>query len=196
MDSRELSFYLTNLIFVRHAHSNYSPDELGRNLSEKGFIDAGRVTDILKRYEIDNVVSSPYKRAIQTVEGIAESLGKEIKVMEDFKERILSIEPVEDFPLAISKVWEDKNFSWIGGESNKEAQTRGIKATIKILNELKGKTVVIGTHGNLMTLIMNYFDHRYDFTFWKNLDMPDIYQLTFEEFKLKKIKRLWKEETL
>lgn len=187
---------MTNLIFVRHAHSIYSQDELGRPLSEKGFIDAERVTEILTSYEIDKVISSPYKRAAQTVKGIAESFGKEIEVMEGFKERILSIEPVEDFPLAIFKLWEDDDFSWKGGESNKQAQKRGIEATIKILNELKGKTVVIGTHGNIMTLIMNYFDHRYDFTFWKNLDKPDIYQLTFEEFKLKKIKRLWKEETL
>lgn len=187
---------MTNLIFVRHAHSNYSQDELGRTLSEKGFIDARRVTEILTSYEIDKVISSPYKRAIQTVEGIAESFEKEIEIMEGFKERILSIEPVENFPLAISKVWEDDDFSWKGGESNKQAQKRGIEATIKILNEYKGKTVVVGTHGNIMTLIMNYFNKRYDFTFWKNLDMPDIYQLSFEEFELKKIKRLWKEETL
>ena len=38
----------TNLYFVRHAHSTYSSDELGRPLSERGLVDARKVTEILK----------------------------------------------------------------------------------------------------------------------------------------------------
>ena len=73
----------TDLYFVRHAHSTYTPDELGRPLSERGFTDANTVTDLLKRKAIDYVYSSPYKRAIQTVKGIAKYIGKEIELVED-----------------------------------------------------------------------------------------------------------------
>jgi len=183
---------LTNLYFVRHAHSTYTPDELGRPLSLKGSRDAEVSNRILENENIDFIISSPYKRAIQTVEGIATFIGKEVAIEDGFKERTLSLEPVEDFNLAITKVWEEPSFSWPGGESNIVAQKRGIKAVEKIVNTHEGKNIVIGTHGNLMVLIMNYFDQKYDFEFWKNLDMPDIYKLTFEYKDLKEVNRIWK----
>lgn len=52
---------LTNLYFVRHAHSTYTPDELERPLSERGFTDANTVTELLKGENIDHVLSSPLK---------------------------------------------------------------------------------------------------------------------------------------
>ncbi len=67
-------FMITSIYFVRHAHSTYTPDELGRPLSKKGFEDAKRVTESLLSENINVVLSSPYKRAIQTVQGIADTL--------------------------------------------------------------------------------------------------------------------------
>jgi 2,3-bisphosphoglycerate-dependent phosphoglycerate mutase len=182
------------MYFVRHAHSTYTPDEVGRPLSERGLVDAEKVTELLKKEEIDMVISSPYKRAIQTVEGIAKFLGKEVVIENGFKERTLAEKPVEDFNQAITKVWEDVHFSWEGGESNILAQERGVKTTFRILEKYEGKSIVIGTHGNIMVLIMNHFDHQYDFYFWKKLDMPDIYKLTFEQKKLIDVQRIWGEK--
>lgn len=182
----------TNVYFVRHAHSMYTPDELVRPLSERGFNDANIVTALLKNEAIDAVYSSPYKRAIQTVGGIAKYIGKEIKIIDDFKERILAEKPVEDFTEAITQVWEDYEFSWSGGESNKVAQKRGVNATLKVLESNKGKNVAIGTHGNIMVLIMNSFNSKYGFEFWNQLELPDIYKLSFERQELMWVKRVWK----
>lgn len=186
-----MRYVLTNLYFVRHAHSIYTPDELGRPLSETGLNDVKKVTKLLKKEKIDLVVSSPYKRAVQTVEGIAKYIDKKTGIVDGLKERTLTTVPVEDFTYAITKVWEDYTFSWEGGESNLVAQKRGVKAIYRLLEAYKGKNVVIGTHGNIMVLIMNFFDQQYDFTFWKNLDMPDIYKLTFHEKMLSKVERMW-----
>jgi len=183
---------LTNLYFVRHAHSTYTPDELNRPLSERGFTDATMITKILKTEEIDIVVSSPYKRAVQTVKGIAEYINTEVEIIDGFKERTLTTVSANDFAAAITKVWEDYNFSWEGGESNFVAQKRGVETTFNILERYKGENVVIGTHGNIMVLIMNFFDRQYDFSFWQNLDMPDIYKLTFDGKVLKNAERLWR----
>ncbi|WP_078596595.1 histidine phosphatase family protein [Evansella clarkii] len=183
---------MTNLYFVRHAHSAYTPDELGRPLSERGFTDMPKVNEILTAENIDIVIASPYKRAIQTVEGVAAYIGKEIVVLEGFKERNLSPVPVEDFNHAITKVWDDFSFSLEGGESNNMGQARGVETTYTVLDKYKGKNVVIGTHGNIMVLIMNYFDSQFDFPFWKKLDMPDIYKLTFDGKELRSVSRLWK----
>jgi 2,3-bisphosphoglycerate-dependent phosphoglycerate mutase len=170
----------TTVYFVRHAHSVYTPEELERPLSVRGRRDAARVTDLLKNKNIHAVCSSPYKRAIETVEGTASFFNKEIDIYEDMKERQLSGEPVEDFSQAILKVWTEPEFSLPGGESNREAQKRGIHSFLGILEKYEGKNVAIGTHGNIMVLIMNHFDQQYDIEFWKKLEMPDIYKLTFE----------------
>lgn len=183
---------LTNLFFVRHAHSVYTPEELTRPLSEKGVKDSNLVTDILKHQNIDHVISSPYQRAIQTVEGVAKSRGKIIETIDGFKERILSQSPVEDFQLAVEKVWEEPTFSWDGGESNVNAQERGIHALNNLLARYAGKNIVIGTHGNILTLMFNYYDKQYNYEFWKRLEMPDIYQATFWDKSFVNVRKLWK----
>ena len=183
---------ITNLYFVRHAHSHYSTDELGRPLSERGLEDAKQITELLQGENMDVVISSPYKRAYQTVEGIARKIEKEIETIDAFKERILSKEPVADFVEAVLQVWTDFDFSHPNGESSHNAQSRGVRATKDILKKYEGQNVVIGTHGNIMVLIMNYFDPIYDFEFWKQLEMPDIYQLSFIDQQLIEVKRLGK----
>lgn len=181
----------TNLYLVRHAHSVYTPDEFERPLSDKGFADAKRVTKRLIPENIEQVISSPYKRAIQTVEGIAKHLDQEVEIIVDYRERTLTREPAVDFEEAITKVWVDPSFSWEGGESNIVAQQRGVAITLELLDRYAGKNIVVGTHGNLMVLVMNYFDQQYGFDFWKQLDMPDIYRLRFERKELVGVERVW-----
>ncbi|MED2933024.1 histidine phosphatase family protein [Bacillus wiedmannii] len=171
---------MTTIYFVRHAHSIYTKDERVRPLSEKGHLDVENVTRLLKDKHIDVVISSPYKRAIQTVQGIANTYNLSIQLEEDLRERLLSKEPVQDFNDALQKVWEDWTFAYVGGESNDVAQRRAVICMQSILKKYRGQNIVIGTHGNIMVLLMNYFDSKYDFQFWKTLHMPDVYKLTFD----------------
>ena len=171
----------TNIYLVRHAHSTYTPDELTRPLSEKGFRDAKIISKILLNEDIDYVLASPYKRAIQTVEGIARYINTEIIIEDAFKERKIAEGSVDNFDSAITKLWTNCNFSFDGGESNLEAQKRGICSLNKVINKYGGKNIVIGTHGNIMVLMMNYFDNTYDYDFWRNLSMPDVYKLRFKD---------------
>ncbi|MBN8192671.1 histidine phosphatase family protein [Bacillus sp. NTK074B] len=182
---------MTKLYLVRHAHSIYTPEELTRPLSERGKRDASYVTEQLMGEEIDVVCSSPYKRAMETVEGIALYIGQKIRVVDEMRERTLTDFPVENFEEAISMVWADPEFSLEGGESNLTAQNRGVQGIMNIVEEYNGKNVVIGTHGNIMVLIMNYFDKSYDIEFWKGLEMPDIFCLTFEDEYLRDVSRIW-----
>ncbi|WP_433773249.1 histidine phosphatase family protein [Bacillus wiedmannii] len=171
---------MTTIYFVRHAHSTYTKEERERPLSEKGYMDAENVTRLLKDKHIDIVISSPYKRAIQTVQGIANTYNLSIQIEENLRERLLSKEPVADFNDAMRNVWEDWAFAYEGGESNDVAQKRAVVCLQNILEKYRGKNIVIGTHGNIMVLLMNYLNSKYDFQFWKTLHMPDVYKLTFD----------------
>lgn len=184
---------MTVIYFVRHAHSHYNADECNRPLSNKGFKDRDRVTSLFENTNIHTIYSSPYKRAIQTVEGIALEHKLQINTIDSLKERLLSNENLSDFDAAIHQVWSHSNFAFDGGESNESAKERAITALQKIILAHPNDNIVIGTHGNIMVLMMQYFDDQYDFSFWKKLSMPDVYQLTFKHFVLSDVRRIWKE---
>lgn len=184
----------TTLYFVRHAHSPYVPNrEAERSLSERGRRDALHVARTLTEYDIDVVVSSPYTRAVETVQETAEAVGTDVITESGFRERTLAENHVEDFEEAITRVWNDPSFSLEGGEANEVAQERGIEAVERTLERWNGEDIVIGTHGNVLTLILNYYDETYDFEFWQRLSMPDIYQVTFEKDRSPRIERICSE---
>lgn len=183
---------MTTIYFVRHAHSTYTPDEFARPLSERGMHDVAEITNLLIDEGVDIVTSSPYKRAVQTVQGIADYLGQDVVVMDDLRERTLTSAPAKDFTSAMETVWKSPAFAWEGGESNVQAQSRGIEALQSLFRTYEGKNVVLGTHGNIMVLMLNYFDARYGYDFWKELDMPDLYKATFENNTLMSVEKLYK----
>ena len=68
---------MTTIYFVRHAEPNYTNhDDILRELSEKGLKDRELVTDFFTDKQIDIVLSSPYKRAVDTVLDFAEKKRK------------------------------------------------------------------------------------------------------------------------
>jgi 2,3-bisphosphoglycerate-dependent phosphoglycerate mutase len=183
------------VVFVRHAHSPYVPDrEEMRGLSERGRRDAERLADLLGDEEIDAVLSSPYARARETVEPLAWRLGTEVTVRDEFRERRLAGSHVDDFDAAVSRLWDDFSRSHPGGESHAEAQRRGVTATEAVRDEYAGGTVVVGTHGTLLALILNAYDDRFDEDFWRGLSMPDAYRVTFDGREAVEIRREWSDE--
>lgn len=184
---------MTELFFVRHAHADYSADEYHRPLSLKGLKDAERVTSLFKNHRIDAVYSSPYKRAIQTVQGIAKDNDLPIQTVDALKERQLANGAINDFQSAIQRVWQDPVFAWAGGESNQQAMARAIRSLQTIILSHPHDSIVIGTHGNIMVLMMQSFDSQYDYAFWQKLTMPDVYRLSFRGLSLLDVQRVWQE---
>jgi len=168
-----------------------STDELNRPISETGIQDAEDLHNQFIDFEIDKVFSSPYKRSIQTVELIAQLRKLPIEIIEDFRERTKTEGKLDNFFDNVAKLWSNDTFKFIGGESNVEGQIRGVQALEQVVSSNEGKAVVIGTHGDLMSLIINYYNKSYGFEFWRSLDMPDAYKLTFDNYALKNIERVW-----
>lgn len=106
---------------------------------------------------------------------------KDINIEEDLRERNIGDFTPASFMDAKCQVYQDIHFAFPHGESSLKAQARAIKVIEDILENNEGKKIVIGTHGDIMTLMMNHFDKRYGFDFWQSTSMPDIYKLKFEE---------------
>jgi 2,3-bisphosphoglycerate-dependent phosphoglycerate mutase len=145
------------ILLIRHAHAVWTPDE-ARPLSEQGRADARKLANGLAYLQVDAVYSSPATRAVQTVEPIAAEKKLPVRVVDDLRERMLSGEPVDDFDAAVRAVWDDAHFAWPGGESNRAAQRRGVASVEAIVAAHPGECVVIGTHGNLLALILQHYD--------------------------------------
>lgn len=60
----------------------------------------------------------------------------------------------------------------------------------EMLNNPDIKVVVVGTHGNILTTILNYFDSTVGFDFWKASSKPDIYKVEFENEHIQTINRI------
>lgn len=186
----------THIYMVRHAESvHIHGEERSRGLTEKGLEYAKCIADVFADIQVDAVVSSPYRRAIQTVQYVAEQKELPIHEYENLRERsIIGQEYEEKWEVilqAIEKSFDDKDYSLHGGETTNQAQERSIPVLERLLEQYSGKHVIIGTHGNIMTIMMNYYDSNYGFHFWKQTTMPDIYHLIFRDMKLSKVERIW-----
>jgi 2,3-bisphosphoglycerate-dependent phosphoglycerate mutase len=181
---------------VRHGESSKNEGtERTRGLTDKGIQDANRVTELLKDEGIDVLVSSPYRRAIQTIEGLARRLGKEVEIVEELKELVFTGEdktlPDTIIYPAVKEMFADSGFLLPGGESRSVCEARAILALQGLLSNYKGKKFAIGTHGMVMTLMMGYFDRRYGFNFLMQTSKPDIYKLEFDDGRYVRASRLW-----
>lgn len=187
----------TLIYMVRHGESPKAGDERTRVLTEKGKLDAQRVADLLKAEKVDAVISSPYKRSILTVQQLAHDTGKEVMVFEDLKERVFSAEgtriPDNELIPLIKRSFSDEKYALAGAESNADCQNRAIKILKKILDSFKGQKVVIGTHGAVMTLMMGFYDNKYDLEFLLNTSKPDVYRMEFDGQKLNKVSRIYQD---
>lgn len=160
---------------VRHAHSAYTPDELKRPLSDQGRASLPQL-DCLKDKSISAIYSSPYRRAIETVQPLAEALNLPIQTDRRLAERRLSKEPVPDqnFEACLKQLWQQPNSSLPGGESNLDAQARALDLLEELEKKHHDEGIVLSSHGNLICILLSAFDQRVDYDFWASLSMPDV----------------------
>lgn len=170
----------TKLIMVRHAKVEYTPDDNKRALSKEGEEQKKDVFNILKDKEIDIIYSSPYIRAIETIKPYAEYKKKKIHIVDDLRERKVSDHFIDDFDTFAIKQWEDFNYKLPYGESLREVQERGVKAIEEIVRDNKGKTILIGTHGTFLGILLNYHEKSCDYKFCKSLQMPAIISIILD----------------
>ncbi|AIQ49479.1 phosphoglycerate mutase [Paenibacillus sp. FSL R7-0273] len=182
----------TILYLVRHAESPYIAGmELERGLSPKGQQDAERVKLILHNEKCDHFYSSPYERAISTIRPLAEERGQDIQLIDDLRERTIGDIAGTGFYEAKHAVYKDFTFSFPGGESSATAQKRAVRVVEQLLSQHAGDSIVIGTHGDIMTLLLNHFDRLYGFDFWQSASMPDLYKAEFSGLQLNRVTREW-----
>lgn len=183
---------MTALYLVRHAHAPWSLDD-ERPLSPAGREAAERVAEVLATRPLTAIHASTERRARQTVEPLAERAGLPIHPEEGLRERRLMDAETDDFRAAVKRTWDEPGFAFPGGESNAAAQARGLEVFRRIVAEYPDGEMVLGTHGNLLALVLQQFDPAVGFDFWESLTMPDIIRLEVEGDQTRGWERVWTE---
>jgi broad specificity phosphatase PhoE len=184
---------MTLVYLVRHAHAEWYEDD-ARSLSPAGVKTAQLVANLLASEPITAIYSSPSRRSIETVTPLASRLGLLPELVDDLRERQLPAVPPGDFDQLVLDAWRCPSDAPPGGESNVQAQARGLGVVRTILGRHPGRQVVVGTHGNLLALVLNGMDSTFGYDFWRRLSFPDVYRLTFDDARLVGVDRLWHEQ--
>ena len=172
----------TRIVFVRHAQAKYGEDDRIRTLTEAGLKSREVVVETLKDFHIDRFLSSPYKRSMDTIQTAADYFGMKIETDERFRERKAGTWDDE----WLAKRWADFTCAEEGGESLASVQLRNVEALKEVLAKHEGETIVIGTHGTTLSMILNYYDSSFGIDDFLRIVgwMPYIVELTFDGDKL------------
>ncbi|GAA6616131.1 histidine phosphatase family protein [Scytonema sp. NUACC26] len=177
------------LYLVRHCQaSGQQPDA---PLTKEGKVQAKLLADFFSRIQIERIVSSPFVRAYQSIAPLAENLGITIDLDARLRERVLSTIMLPDWLEQLRQTFEDFDLCLMGGESSRTAMQRAVAVVDEILLN-DAKVTLIVTHGNLMTLLLKYFNEQIGFAEWQSLTNPDIYNVVIGKGHVE-VKRIWHE---
>ena len=181
---------MTTYYLVRHAHADWKTKE-NRPLSAQGRADSNHIAEILQKYPIGAIYSSPFTRAYETILPLSTRICIPVTIEPSLRERNIGKSTIEDFFKAVEALWRDPLLSFPEGESNYVAQQRVLGFLKRIQNENIAEHIVLSTHGNLLALILNYYDASIDYKFWKSMTIPDIYELGYNQDGDISRRKLW-----
>ena len=172
------------IVLVRHAQAvpAGTPEWVERDderpLTEEGLRDADELALELDPYHFGAVYSSPYLRAVQTVTPTARRRSLEVHQLADLRERRLAAPLRDDWADLLARGWADPDHAAPGGETGREAQSRamGVLDLLRARHAAGGR-LLVGSHGNLISLILQALEPAVDHDFHLSMPMPAVFHL-------------------
>ncbi len=157
----------TRLLLLRHAETA-APDrfhgaESDIELGERGRRQAEAVARSLATQNADRLYCSGMRRAIETASAIARSTGLEPIIVPEFFERKMGPLSGKLFSETVG-TYEDSRFRWMegdldatheGGESYAQVRERVLPRLREVLDDERGKTIILVIHGMVMRVIFS-----------------------------------------
>lgn len=180
---------MKHIFLIRHCQAEgQAPDALLTTLGQEQSL---QLADFLNDIPIDYIVSSPYERAYRTIEPLAIKKSLSIHTDINLQERVLSQDNLPDWLEKLKLTFDDLDLCYTGGESSRQAMDRGIAVLDKVIRT-DAKQIAVVSHGNLISLLLKYYNDQIQFEHWQALSNPDVYQLVFDdEYQLLHMERIW-----
>ncbi len=158
---------MIKLYLIRHGETAWNKEHRWQGwtdieLSEEGIKQAELLGERFKNFQIDEIYSSPLKRAYETARPAAEKMGLEIVKMDNFKEinfgywegkdsKELTAEYGEEFTKFMS---DPENMPFPGDGSFANVEKRVMEGINKILEGKNGKSIAVVSHGGIVRIII------------------------------------------
>jgi len=174
-----------DVLLVRHAEPMPfgTPDiaDDDRPLTESGRAAARELAAELDGWELTAIYSSPYARSVETVTVLAERRGMRVQLLDDLRERRHDVGQHDDWRVTLERAWTDTDYALPGGESSRDAQRRaiGILDLLRVRHSDGGR-LVLGSHGNLISLMLQALEPGVGFDFHMAMPTPALYRLTHD----------------
>lgn len=184
------------IYLIRHGKAAMEGSDIERVLDEDGKVQAISLCKKIKEQFKDKkikIFSSPFKRAMQTVESLSKEMNVQIEQTASLEEIKMGKDPQLSKHQIIEKMWANDNFKTENGISQSE-HVSIIKGKLDmIFNDFYNNKydLILVSHGNSIGIILKYFfDIQFNFEDWKKISMPDMYYLEFNnENKITNYKR-------
>ncbi len=173
------------IYFVRHAQANSQQPNAG--LTEKGAKDAIDLIDLLDDIigsPVDLILSSPFMRALKTIDPYAKAQNK--LVIPDY--RLREFHPC-DFRNSNYANHERKSFYNSSYKLDKDSHTlfKVQQFVMSLINDVKASVLnnyIVVTHGRWLSALYKIIDKNISFNVIKNLSRPAILKLTIYQERL------------
>ena len=175
------------IYLVRHCKAE--GQKFDAQLTVEGIEQAKMLAEFLSNKQMDAIITSPFLRAVQSVQPLADMLQLQLVTDERLGERVLSKQDHPNWLNMLEESFERLDLTFPGGESSFQAMERG-SSVINEIVQSDCKVSVVATHGNLMSLILKNYEPTFGFKEWQSLTNPDVYKITFLGTDVA-IERIW-----
>ncbi|MBU5356200.1 histidine phosphatase family protein [Paenibacillus silvae] len=169
---------MKSIYLIRHAKAE--GQEPYASLTDEGYRQAEKLAELLSSHGISYIVSSPWKRAVQTAVPLGAAIQQHIHTDERLQERVLSTVDLPDWMEVLKRTYDDVDWAAEGGESSRIAARRGLAVLEECWNRPEPHGAVV-THGNLLSLIIRQYVPSFGYPEWAKLSNPDVYVLRREK---------------
>lgn len=181
---------MKKIYFVRHSIRDFTNKEDRLvPLTNEGLCSAENLKSFFIDKNISNIYSSPYTRAMQTIEPTAKMIGTNMILEENLRERTVG-RWVDDFSEFSTNQWRDFNFKLANGESLNEVQCRMTLLYNDILTQNQSNIIISGHGTSLAVLFNEILGGRFGLDEFTKMKMPDIYCAEYKKNTLVKFEHI------
>jgi len=177
-----------HIYVIRHCEAKGQSSDA--SLTEQGFHQAEALAMFFADKKIDRIITSPFLRAIQTIEPLSTRGNINVEIDERLSERILGTSDLPDWYEKLRATFTDMELKFEGGESSNEAMERIVNVVEETIKSESEHTIIV-SHGNIITLLLKNYQNDVDFQFWAQLRNPDVFRLRVKDHKMT-LDRIWK----
>lgn len=166
-------------------HCAATGQEPTAELTDEGREQALQLEQFFIERDINHILSSPFTRAVQSVEPLADRLGLPVEKDERLAEQWFKSGNIKEWFTRIKASIQKRELEMTSGKSIDEVT----EEAMTVFEEAQDGTILC-IHGNIMGLILKQVDNVAGFKEWIGLSHPDIYEVKVEDGGYQ-VKRIW-----